>query len=120
MTERDSRRRWFQLHLSTCVVLMFVAGSLVWANVRTYDAPGTAALTYARGWPCIVQYWIIARQGDDDLTSLYDTARGRHCIVVPSRFDSWGGAANAAVALAILITVAFVLEFLIRLRRPPA
>lgn len=27
------KRAWFQLHLSTCVVLMLAAGALVWANV---------------------------------------------------------------------------------------
>lgn len=27
-------RRWFQIHLSTAVVLMFVAGALIWANVH--------------------------------------------------------------------------------------
>jgi hypothetical protein len=26
-----------QLHLSTCIVLMFVAGGLVWANLRPFD-----------------------------------------------------------------------------------
>ncbi|MBI3831062.1 MAG: hypothetical protein HY291_16200 [Planctomycetes bacterium] len=30
-------RRWFQLHLSTAVVLMFVAGSLIWANVPRHE-----------------------------------------------------------------------------------
>lgn len=31
----ESRKRpWFQLHLSTAVVLMFVAGALIWANTR--------------------------------------------------------------------------------------
>jgi hypothetical protein len=28
------RRRWLQLHLATCIVLMFVAGVLAWANLR--------------------------------------------------------------------------------------
>ena len=28
------RRAWFQLHLSTCVVLMFVAGLLVFLNIN--------------------------------------------------------------------------------------
>jgi len=27
------RRPWFQLHLSTCIVLMFAAGGLLWANI---------------------------------------------------------------------------------------
>lgn len=36
MTEQPEKRSWFQLHLSTCVALMFVAGPLVWANYSYY------------------------------------------------------------------------------------
>ena len=28
------KRRWFQFHLSTAIVLMFVAGGLLWLNMR--------------------------------------------------------------------------------------
>jgi len=37
---RDSmqKRRWFQIHLSTAIVLMFVVGVLLWANTVTYGA----------------------------------------------------------------------------------
>jgi hypothetical protein len=34
MSEHPRRRR-FQIHLSTAVVMMFVADGLIWANVRT-------------------------------------------------------------------------------------
>src|SRR5438445_5917 len=64
-----SKRRWFQFHLSTAVVLMFVAGGLMWANTRVDDstvvstwsdpATGSTGLSvwvrrYA-GWPCALQ-----------------------------------------------------------------
>jgi hypothetical protein len=29
----DTPRRWFQIHLSTATVLMFVSGALIWINV---------------------------------------------------------------------------------------
>jgi hypothetical protein len=29
---KNSSRPWFQLHLSTAIVLMFVAGGFIWAN----------------------------------------------------------------------------------------
>ena len=32
MTDKP-RRPWFQLHLSTAIVTMFVAGGMIWANV---------------------------------------------------------------------------------------
>ena len=55
MSNAPKKRPWFQLHLSTCVVLMFVAGGLMWANwinrgefdsamqghcIRSYGFPG--------------------------------------------------------------------------------
>lgn len=65
------KRAWFQLHLSTCVVLMFVAGALVWANVRKGWAIDNELLTpvtgldtptpetayfEVRGWPLPYQH----------------------------------------------------------------
>src|SRR5262245_3611696 len=32
-----TKRRWFQFHLSTAIILMFVAGGLMWANFRTAE-----------------------------------------------------------------------------------
>ncbi|MCY3017909.1 MAG: hypothetical protein NTW87_02605 [Planctomycetota bacterium] len=34
MDEKPKKRPWFQFHLSTAVVLMFVVGGLVWLNTR--------------------------------------------------------------------------------------
>lgn len=33
----EKKRRWFQIHLSTAVVLMFVAGAILWANVASHE-----------------------------------------------------------------------------------
>ncbi len=69
--EPAKKRGMFQIHLSTCVILMFVAGGLLWANTRvygTYDAayvesalplPGGPAkeiaerVDYGIGWPLL-------------------------------------------------------------------
>jgi hypothetical protein len=32
------KRRWFQIHLSTAVVLMFVAGAMIWVNLAWTEA----------------------------------------------------------------------------------
>jgi hypothetical protein len=40
-------RKWFQIHLSTAVVMMLVAGMVVWLNMRGNNA--TALIFY--GWP---------------------------------------------------------------------
>jgi len=37
MTDAPKKRPWFQIHLSTSIVLMFVAGGLVWANVSPIE-----------------------------------------------------------------------------------
>ncbi len=34
----EKKRRWFQVHLSTCIVLMFVAAGLVWLNLKARPA----------------------------------------------------------------------------------
>ena len=52
-------RRWFQIHLSTAIVMMFVAGSLIWANVRheVRFVEGEGSIVYELmkfhnyGWP---------------------------------------------------------------------
>jgi hypothetical protein len=36
MTDAPKKRPWLQFHLSTAVVLMFVAAGLMCANVREY------------------------------------------------------------------------------------
>ena len=61
MTDNNPKRRaWFQLHLSTCVVLMIVAGALVWVNVVArygqfpIDRPYSGAEIYlVYGWPVV-------------------------------------------------------------------
>ena len=61
------RRARFQIHLSTAIVLMFVAGGLIWANVRecvetrnVYDSLGVhpAIKFYSHGWPLPITYTV--------------------------------------------------------------
>lgn len=42
------RRRRFQIHLSTAVLLMFVAAGLLWVNLQDSD---DISLNKAYGWP---------------------------------------------------------------------
>jgi hypothetical protein len=47
-------RAWFQIHLSTAIVLMFVAGGLVWANIRQRITEVTFLVSVIdRGWPYV-------------------------------------------------------------------
>src|SRR5437868_13219387 len=41
-------RKRFQFHLSTAIVMMFVAGGLIWANVRGYKAEHIYGTVYVK------------------------------------------------------------------------
>ena len=68
MTDKP-RSPWFQLHLSTATVLMFVAGGLLWANVRVTKAsqlvhfrsvngPGEETIIwFSKGFPVSFDRW---------------------------------------------------------------
>jgi hypothetical protein len=50
------KRRWFQIHLSTAIVMMFVAGGLLWINLKEpSDEPvfekDVNYVIHGRGWP---------------------------------------------------------------------
>ena len=58
MSETVKKRAWFQIHLSTTIVLMFVAAGIMWLNlVPREDTKNTLPLLLARirvttkGWP---------------------------------------------------------------------
>jgi hypothetical protein len=63
-------RTWFQIHLTTAIVLMFVAGGLLWLNMHRRYAeflfmPDTAywgttfpSSYYPYGWPMGIERWL--------------------------------------------------------------
>ena len=114
------KRRWFQIHLSTAIVLMFVAGGLVWLNVRQHTV-NFSVIEY--GWP-------MAAYGDSATEVIHkailffssdpETVAGN----LPPEEGGWGGvlarirwrgvATNAVVTLVILLTTVRLSEHLIR------
>jgi len=38
MDGQPRKRAWLQFHLSTAILMMFVAGGLLWANLYTYES----------------------------------------------------------------------------------
>ena len=94
MPEPPPRKR-FQIHLSTAIVLMFVAGMLIWANIRERYSRMLEEAPYAgicKGWPCPREW---KSYGD----GIYVSATG--------------GIINIAFAIGILCAVWFVCERLI-------
>src|SRR5579862_22503 len=116
----------FQIHLSTAIVLMFVAGALIWANVneREYVFETDDAEFYRvgdviywfeiqhaeHGWPF---YAVQRRIKFPALKNDKTVDRGE---VVPSIWRTGPIIYNALIALAILDAVWFLCEWQIRRR----
>jgi len=125
----NQTRKLFQLHLSTALVLMFVAAGLVWLNVRevktgNYEKPWTyvpvsmsllsnaKVLTHARGWPWYFQsYWYESWVYPEIYGSAPEWKEGS--IV---EWDRWHLAFNILVALALLAGVGVAVEWVVRRR----
>jgi hypothetical protein len=108
----------FQIHLSTAIVMMFMAGVLIWANVRSQimffnkhleaGIQSADAVFEYRGWPYTV--W----------NSLVDKDNLRYEGVVrrygPASITYKNAGKNAALAIATLFAVGFLSEWLIHRR----
>jgi hypothetical protein len=106
MSDPPRRRPWFQFHLSTAVVLMFVASGLLWASVHEYnewEPLGYWTLVSKRGWPMA---YLRATRLSRGSSALFE----QHMSVASLVLD-------IAVALAILLATAVVLEWRIRRRQ---
>jgi len=129
------RRARFQIHLSTAIVLMFVAGGLIWANVtgRRVEKIGSGLVKYKgldeemtesefrisqldywvgervveRGWPFDAMQF-------RSFGSIDHNGNMRHSPeVLPGEWRTGPIIYNALVALAILFAVWFLCEWLI-------
>jgi len=123
--ERVKKRRWFQVHLSTAVLLMLTSGFLFWANLST-----TAVNKYAEsidydghhetsGWPFEAQYIITIPKDIGVAAQYYGVKDPSLTLKKDLTLKKWrrgGFILNFLVALAILATTAFACEFLIRRR----
>lgn len=113
-TKAPRQRRFFQLHLSTCVVLMIVAGGLLFGNLaeRTWSVRGSAEIPghpelpvpvlhfSGTGWPFVT-----------DRTATTDTDWKRVRSERPLRI-----AANIALGVALLGLAGFAGEAFVRRR----
>ena len=109
--------RRFQIHLSTSVVLMFVAGGLIWANVKqeteTFSiqvmSPTAEWISNVRkyGWP----------RSAVETFSTHPNYLSPFGSGLPHRSVRWDGIAiDVGIALAILAGVWFGCETVIRWR----
>jgi hypothetical protein len=98
------KRPWFQYHLSTAIILMFVASGLLWLNLtesttiwRLDDVPFSFRQW---GWPFLWPHnpW----------------AHSQPYFISPSVDYYSPLIVDAAIATALLVFIAFVLEYRIR------
>lgn len=132
-----ARRPWFQIHLSTTIVLMFVAGGLLWVNIAPHEQTYVAGLVpdegnewssrheefgtvTERGWPLrILQFKILFFPHSGERESPHESLGfpGRINYVPPSSHISVGAIIiKSLVALAFITAAAFACELSIRRR----
>ena len=110
-------RHWrFQIHLSTAVVMMFVAGGIIWANVTGEMAYGTGNYSfcwtsYDYGFPfCAVSEQIV-QNGPAKLEPFTNVSYTPHFTMA---------FIDLVISLLFAMSVWFVCEWLIRRRAPSA
>jgi len=105
------KRPWFQFHLSTAIILMFVASGLLWLNMRPLPQPTRLSPPNweipVRGWPLTTRYFVMTL--DSEEAALMVNAGG---------YWHWQNVAlNVLCALVILVSVAALCEWRIHRRR---
>jgi hypothetical protein len=108
MTDAPKKRPWLQFHLSTAIIMMFVAAGLLWVNMHAVPQRRDTGGGYMQhfGWPMTMasqeRYYTLDAVG---LVNGRLNIGGLDSIVV-----------NAIVALFILVATAVVCEWFIRRR----
>ena len=88
-----------QLHISTCIVLMFAAGGLFWVNIHS---------KMSIGWPAV---FFLRPNAEWELWIPDELMEAGHWDIAILFFD-------VLIALAILAATAFLCEWCLRRRRP--
>jgi hypothetical protein len=104
----NAKRRWYQIHLSTLVLITLMAGGFLQLNMTVF-------LSFLRdrdlGWTCGWPWgcWGVYHRGDTTSGGLVVRKGGR---VV--EFHFWPALCDVLVALLIIIAVALLFEWRIR------
>jgi hypothetical protein len=111
------KRRWFQIHLSTALIVMFVASLIIWANTRIF-----------RGGSLLTDGNLVPNQYVVDLNTLfgrgqYIEARGwpfRYQYTLKDNLEFlnlwWSLPMDLVVMVTVLLLTVVVTEHLIRRR----
>jgi hypothetical protein len=125
------RRPWFRIHLSTAIVLMFVAGGLVWMNLRPPEVVNLSNIVFVKinsyGWPRTFLTQKTTKIDENRLEEYRKSARSsgpsRTSDIIPfdlSEKVSYGSLVfDAAIALVLLISCAIIVEYILRRKKIP-
>jgi hypothetical protein len=117
------RRRFWQLHLSTAILLMFTAGAIVWPNVPLrFVAPGRhsdyTGGNIERGWPLAFQIghgrFIEHREWVEPSLEHFETQGGTVEFLYGLSYNVFGILLDSLCALPLLLAVAATCEWHIR------
>jgi hypothetical protein len=128
MSEQPKKRPWLQFHLSTAVVLMFVAGGLLWLNMHengvvVVDGQGQQS-GLGIGFECRTYGWpLTAYRGQSGRLSPFGGVSSKatsHYPILQGYYYGRGLGTDAAVAFAVLLATGILCEFIVsrRDRRP--
>jgi len=124
--EESKKRAGVQVHLSTAIVLMFVAGGLVWANVHQriyvnhpvgFSTPRAESIIFgeyfAWGWPLDCKEIHYQWEGNGGIPNLVKTVQ----LAQTTYWDLKLLIIDTIIALAILAAVGFALEWRVRRKK---
>ena len=126
MSEKPNRR-WFQIHLSTAIVLLFVASGLFWANLRPrfvvwVDSLGSMNVVkrYEFGWPwewsTVFSKMGVQAHYDANFRPVIPDTLPQSPISETTDHNPCMFAANSLAALLVLAISCICCEYLIRRR----
>ena len=134
MSEQPQKRPWFQYHLSTAIILMFVASGLLWLNMRLnfaifrelgpqLDGQGRKRIGLevgaSLGWPLKFCYYgngMFVSEGHVREEAAEQCREQLYDMMKNSDFSQEAMLNNIATALGILVVVASTCEYFIRRR----
>ena len=110
MNREPTKRPWFQIHLSTAIVLMFVAGIIIWRNVENHRMVSWKEW----GWPEPVYY----SPGPEHTSAggIYEGPFPQEEYILWNTINWTGLVINVLTALFLILGTAIASEFCVRRR----
>jgi hypothetical protein len=111
------KRRWFQIHLSTAVVMMFVAGALLGLNfIQRVNDNKLIRDAIFNGWPFPVVTYAEWDSPDKSSIMISDNTSWLRVELEPPKWHDKGIAMNALLGIVFFTVAASLSEYMIHCR----